>query len=90
MKFIQKARVQARSSRKGKCNVWKNKMAPTEDTDFNTSTKNSNQKPFEVNMKSVHVSCYFQRTFQLLPCVENIEIPKVNFVCKNKPMKEKG
>ena len=30
MKFRQKARVQARS-RKGKCNVWKNKMAPTED-----------------------------------------------------------
>ena len=57
MKFRQKARVQARSSRKGKCNVWKNKMAPTEDTDFNTSTKNSRQKAFEVNLKSVHASC---------------------------------
>ena len=32
-------------------------MAPTEDTDFNTSTKTSKQKAFEVNMKSVHVSC---------------------------------
>ena len=32
-------------------------MAPTEDTDFNTSTKASKQKAFEVNMKSVHASC---------------------------------
>ena len=68
MKFRQKT-VFKPEYRKGKCNVWKTKLAPTEDTDFNTGAKNSRHKVFEVNMKSVHASCYFQRTFQLLPCV---------------------
>ena len=71
MKFRQKS-VFKPEYRKGKCNVWKTKLAPTEDTDFNTGAKNSRQKVFEVNMKSVHASCYFQRTFQLLPCADGL------------------
>ena len=65
MKFRQKARVQARSIERVNLMFGKKKRLPQR-TQILISVQKTLEKVFEIN---VHASCYFQRTFQLLPCV---------------------